>query len=71
MRFFRRRSSKKPEWLSTSYKVTSDPDMTRWEKRYCSSCGSSTVHKIARTSAGSSQAVATCTQCKNWENETW
>ena len=56
---------------SGSYDVTSDPSMTRWEQRHCDSCRKTTTHKIARTARGSSRATATCTECKNWEEESW
>ncbi len=53
------------------YDVTSDPSMTRWEDRVCSSCGQNSTHKISRDLQGSSEASIRCTKCGHWENTRW
>jgi len=56
---------------SSSYSVAQDPSMTRWEQRYCSSCGKSTRHKVYRHEQGSSKADYQCKVCGDGYAGSW
>lgn len=57
---------------STGYtSAKENPNLTRYRKRYCSSCGKTSEHEIARISEGSPRAYVTCNSCGHWKEEAW